>query len=74
MPRIELRIVRPKDLLYLIGYCMKDEGYAHFYNVHGGINPETMAKAKEFFRSNAGTCAWTSKKINKNPTAEEKMV
>lgn len=26
VPRIELRIVRAADALYLIGYCYKDEG------------------------------------------------
>ena len=67
VPRIELRIVRPRDALYLIGYCQKDEGMAHFYQVHSGISAETMARAREFYRSNAGTISWTSKKMNKNP-------
>jgi hypothetical protein len=74
VPRIELRVVRAADALYLIGYCYKDEGLAHFYNVHSGIIADLLARAREFYRSNAGTISWTSKKINKNPKAEEKQL
>ena len=42
--------------------------------MHSGIDADLMARAREFYRSNAGTVSWTSKKINKNPKAEEKQI
>ena len=42
--------------------------------MHSGISADLMARAREFYRSNAGTISWTSKKINKNPKAEEKQI
>ena len=42
--------------------------------MHSGISADKLARAKEFYRSNAGTISWTSKKINKNPKAEEKQL
>tara|TARA_B110001452_G_scaffold121352_1_gene100699 strand:- start:95 stop:562 length:468 start_codon:yes stop_codon:yes gene_type:complete len=48
-PRIELRIVREQDLMYLIGYCLKDEGLPHCRSVSGGIDADLRGRAKELY-------------------------
>ena len=60
-------------------YCGQDEGLAHFYVVHGGLTTGgfdggVLARAREYYRSHAGQISWTSKKLNKNPKAEEKQL
>ena len=73
-PRIELRVVRDQDMLYVIGYCAKDQGLAHFMTIIGGIDADLLARAKEFYRAHAGEIAWSAKKTNKNPKADEKQL
>ena len=75
-PRVEIRVVREQDRMYLIGYCYKDEGMAHFYAVYGGFpkDDDLLARACEFYRCNAGKISFSSKKMKKNPKAEEKQL
>ena len=52
-PRIDLRIVREQNLMYLVGYCLKDEGLPHFCSVSGGIDADMRARAKELYLEKA---------------------
>ena len=76
MPRFQLRVVRLADRMYVIGYCLKDDGLAHYNSIRGGFDSgdDLLPRCREFYRANAGKISYSSKKMNKNPKAEEKQL
>ena len=42
-----LKVCAEADWVRLIGYCMKDQGLAHFLSVHGGLSAEFMNNAAQ---------------------------
>lgn len=72
--RVRALKVNPKDHKKVYGYDQKDTGLAHFMFVTAGFTDEWLAEALDLWRSIAGSCSFSSKKANKTPNAESKLL
>ena len=59
-----LKVCAEADWVRLIGYCMKDQGLAHFLSVHGGLSAEFMNNAADAYTAEAARSSFTSDKGN----------
>ena len=73
--RVQFKVVRKGNERYLIGYCLKDEGFAHGNAFTIGLSADEIKAAIDEYHAKASGWDHSAAKINKTPLKKiEKQV
>ena len=72
--RLMMKTVKQSDVAYGIGYDQKDKGMAHYMIITRGLSDADLQDALNVYRQKAAGNAYTSKKMNKTPNSETKLL
>tara|TARA_B110000046_G_scaffold60100_1_gene67500 strand:+ start:254 stop:2005 length:1752 start_codon:yes stop_codon:yes gene_type:complete len=68
------KLNNPADWHYAYGYDQKDLGKGHFRTFNIGFDQKLLDKCLNVYRAKAAQCAFSAKKMNKNPRSDKTQI